>query len=152
MFASQTQRQSGILSILRHIAENLNINIDLFTEIVQKDKELDTIIHLLSRIGESFFEHLGPLVEGVVLLEPVHLTTGKLKLPISQPNPKLGSLTLNIESKSMYLFCGIVIPYIVVGVFHSKPHHLEMTSFNSVEIYEYAAFKCLTSTTQPRSM
>ena len=30
LFASQTQRQSGILSILRHIAEKLNTNIDFF--------------------------------------------------------------------------------------------------------------------------
>ena len=95
---------------------------------------------------------MGPLVEGVVLLEPVHITSGKLKLPISQPNSKLGLLTSNIESKSTYLFGGIVIPDIVVGVFHAKPHHLEITSFNSFEIYKHAALQWSTSTTQPRSM
>ena len=146
MFASQTLRQSGILSILRHIAENVNINIDFFTEmdVACKKRRIGSymIIHLLPRIRESFFEHLCPLVEGVVFLKPVHVTSRKLKLPISQPNPKLGSLTSNIKSmiKSTYLFCGIIIPDIVVGVFHSKPNHLKITSSNSSK-YADAAFK-----------
>ena len=51
--------------------------------------------HLPPRIREGFFEHFCPLVEGVVLVELVHLLnvifSGKLKLPVAQPNRKLGN-------------------------------------------------------------